>query len=496
MDFVTGLPISTNWKGESYNSILVIVDRLTKMVHYEPVKITINAPSLAEIIIDVIVHHYSLPNSIVTDRGFLFTSKFWSLLCSFFSIKRRFFTTFYPQTDGQTKRQNSIMEAYQRVFVNFEQNDWARLLSIAKFVYNNAKNASTDHTSFELNYGYYPWVLYEEDIDPRSKSKSADKLSAELQELMTICQEKLHHTQKLQKRAHDKGVKPKSYAPGDKVWLNSKYLKTKRNRKLEAKFFGPFRVLHPVGKQAYKLELPRKWRIHDVFHVSLLEQDTTRKERVDEKVTELDFEAGNSKEYKVKAIRDSAVYINKSESSHLSDLYYLVAWKGYLKEKNTWEPLSAVQYLKKLISSFHKDHLEKATATSPPINSALPMARPTVKPTAKATTKRKQSWPANSASKQAKNLTHTGSRNNQSLIRRGLDGFSFFAKFFIFSNLIYKSVGFPPQSHLIRLGGFYQRLSIKQFFSLLNFSSSIPTGLGGFFINKYLSIFSSASLQG
>ena len=142
---------------------------------------------------------------------------------------------------------------------------------MAKFAYNNAKNASTGHTPFELNCGYHSWVLYEEDIDPRSKSKLANELSVELRELIIVCQENLHHAQKLQKQAHDKGVKLKSYAPGDKVWLNSEYLKTKQNRKLEVKFFGPFRILHSVGKQAYKLELPRKWRIHDVFHVSLLE---------------------------------------------------------------------------------------------------------------------------------------------------------------------------------------------------------------------------------
>ena len=88
---------------------------------------------------------------------------------------------------------------------------------------------------------------------------------------MTICQENLYHAQKLQKRAHNKGVKSRSYALVDKVWLNSKYLKTKRNRKLEAKFFGPFWVLHPIGKQDYKLKLPKKWRIYNVFHVLLLE---------------------------------------------------------------------------------------------------------------------------------------------------------------------------------------------------------------------------------
>ena len=96
MDFVTGLPVSTDWKGESYDSILVIVDRLTKMVHYEPVKVTIDAPGLAEVILDVVVRHHGLPDSIVCDRGSLFTSKFWSSLCYFLGIKRRLSTAFYP----------------------------------------------------------------------------------------------------------------------------------------------------------------------------------------------------------------------------------------------------------------------------------------------------------------------------------------------------------------------------------------------------------------
>ena len=158
MDFVTGLPLSANWKGNSYDSILVIVDRLTKMVHYELVKITIDASGLLEVIIDVEVWYHSLLDSIVTNKGSLFTSKFWSSLCYFLGVKRRLSTTFHPQTDGQTKWQNSIMEAYLRAFVKFEQKNLIKLLLMTEFAYNNAKNASISHTSFELNYGYHPWM--------------------------------------------------------------------------------------------------------------------------------------------------------------------------------------------------------------------------------------------------------------------------------------------------------------------------------------------------
>ena len=273
---------------------------------------------------------------------------------------------------------------------------------MAEFAYNNAKNASTNHTPFELNCGYYPWMSYEKKVDSRSKSKLTDKLLAELREMMIVCQENLHHAQELQKRVHDKGIKPRSYAPGGKIWLNSKYIKTKWNRKLEANFFGPFRVLHPVKKQAYKLKLPRKWKIHDVFHVSLLELDNTRKGRVDEDVRQMELDAGDddSWKYEVEVIWDNAVYAKELESGHLPGLYYLVSWKGYPEEENTWEPASAVQHLRKLISSFHKDHPDKPTATSPAIDTAPPMARPTVKPTEPL--KRKRGRPANSTNKRAK----------------------------------------------------------------------------------------------
>ena len=141
------------------------------MVHYEPVKVTIDVPGLAKVILDVVVQHHDLFDSIVSDRDSLFTLMFWSLLCYLLGIKRKLSTAFYPQIDGQTKWQNSIIEAYLWAFVNFKQNDWARLMLMVVFAYNNTENASTGHTLFKLSCGYRPRMSYKEKLDSRSKSK-------------------------------------------------------------------------------------------------------------------------------------------------------------------------------------------------------------------------------------------------------------------------------------------------------------------------------------
>ena len=99
----------------------------------------------------------------------------------------------------------------------------------------------------------------------------------------------------------------------------------------------------------------------------------------------------------MEAIRDSAVYAKEADG-HLPGLYYLVAWKGYPEEKNTWEPSSAVMHLRKMVSTFHRDHPEKPIATSAPLDSALPMAKPTVQ----FPPKRKRGRPIGCAKKCAK----------------------------------------------------------------------------------------------
>ena len=96
IDFVIGLLLSLDWKDNSYKIIFVIVDRLIKMIYYELVKITIDVLGLAEVIIEVVIQYYGLPDSIISDHEAIFTSKFWSSLYYFFGIKKWLSTTFHP----------------------------------------------------------------------------------------------------------------------------------------------------------------------------------------------------------------------------------------------------------------------------------------------------------------------------------------------------------------------------------------------------------------
>ena len=99
MDMIVELPPSADSKGNAYDVIFVIVDRFTKMAKYFPIRETIAAPQLAELFCNEIVKQYGTLRSIVTDRGSIFTSKYWFTLCYYMKAKHKLSTMFYLQTD-------------------------------------------------------------------------------------------------------------------------------------------------------------------------------------------------------------------------------------------------------------------------------------------------------------------------------------------------------------------------------------------------------------
>lgn len=116
LDLITGLPTSS-----SFDAVLVVVDRLTKMAHFVPCNSNLNSQTFARLYRDSIFRLHGLPESVVSDRGSIFTSSFTMELSKILSIRTRLSTAFHPQTDGQTERVNSILEQYLRGYISYQQ---------------------------------------------------------------------------------------------------------------------------------------------------------------------------------------------------------------------------------------------------------------------------------------------------------------------------------------------------------------------------------------
>jgi len=151
MDFITDLP-----KSEGYDTILVVIDWLTKMSHFIPCSQDLDARQFANLFIKEIVRLHGLPHDIITDRGILFTSDLWKETTGKLGIERRLSTAFHPQTDGQTERNNAILEQYLRAYINYQQDDWCGYLLLAEFAYNNGYQETIKNTPFFANYGINP----------------------------------------------------------------------------------------------------------------------------------------------------------------------------------------------------------------------------------------------------------------------------------------------------------------------------------------------------
>ncbi len=149
MDFIVGLPRTQ--KGN--DSIWVIVDRLTKVAHFIPVKTTYRGDKYAQLYVDHILRLHGVPRRIVSDRGPQFTSRFWKSLQALLGTKLDFSSAYHPQTDGQTERVNQILEDMLRACVLTYGKDWEKSLSFAEFSYNNSYQAILQMAPFEALYG-------------------------------------------------------------------------------------------------------------------------------------------------------------------------------------------------------------------------------------------------------------------------------------------------------------------------------------------------------
>jgi hypothetical protein len=149
MDFIVGLPRTR----DGYDSIWVIVDRLTKVAHFIQVKTTYTGVKLVELYMSRIVCLHGIQKKIVSDRGTQFTSRFWENLHESMDTKLNFSSTYHPQTDGQTERTNQILEDMLRACALKHGGSWDKSFPYAEFAYNNSYQTSLKMAPFEALYG-------------------------------------------------------------------------------------------------------------------------------------------------------------------------------------------------------------------------------------------------------------------------------------------------------------------------------------------------------
>jgi hypothetical protein len=254
----------------------VIVDRLTKVAHFVPVRTKYTGAKLAELYMTQIVYLHGVPKKIVSDRGSQFTSRFWKKLHECLDTQLNFSSAYHPQTDGQTERTNQVLEDMLKACALKHGGSWEKSLSYAEFSYNNSYQASLKMSPFEALYGRKCRTpLYWDQIGERQFF--GPEIIQEAEEQVRMIRENLRTAQSRQKSYADNRRRLLEFKEGDHVYLKVSPIRGmqrfKVKGKLSPRFIGPFLILKRVGEVAYQLELPDHLAdVHDVFHVSQLKK--------------------------------------------------------------------------------------------------------------------------------------------------------------------------------------------------------------------------------
>ncbi|GKC91765.1 putative reverse transcriptase domain-containing protein [Tanacetum coccineum] len=247
MDFITKLLKSSH----GFDTIWVIVDRLTKSTHFLPIRENDPLEKLARLYLNRIVARHGIHASIICDRDERFTSNFWRSFQKALGTDISMSTAYHPETDGQSERTIQTLKDMLRACVIDFGKGWIKHLSLAEFSYNNSYHASIKAAPYKALYGRkcrspVCWAEVGE------AQLTGLELIQETTEKIVLIKQRMQAAHDRQKSYADRKRKPMEFEVGDRVML---------------------KVLAKVGKVAYKLELPQELsKVHHTFHVSNLKK--------------------------------------------------------------------------------------------------------------------------------------------------------------------------------------------------------------------------------
>jgi hypothetical protein len=392
MDFITELPKTAT----GHDTLFVVVDRFSKMVHLAPCHSSLTASQAADLLIDLVFKLHGTPSSFISDRDKLWTSEFFARWCSKLQVHLNLSSAYHPQTDGQTERMNRLLQEVLRHYVAPAHDNWDQLLPLAEFAINRAVNASTGKSPFVVVYGYQPHAPLDRfyqllttttpvtKASVRTAANEADSKLRDHQAEFAKIAELLRRAQQAQKEQFDKRRRrAPDYAVGDKVWVDCKILRivTVGTPKFLQRWQGPYTITKVIKTRssnevtAVTLDIPKHWKVFPTFHVSVVKPypPNTR-----EAPTPSTVVVEGHEEFVVEEILDHR-FIGRNRK-----LQFLVKWAGYSADHNLWtdedDLTSDGQYQNSAITQYWAKLAEKAVKEGTlPTPSALAAHKPEAK---------------------------------------------------------------------------------------------------------------------
>ena len=278
MDFIGELP-----RSQGYNSIFILICKLTKYAFFIPCNTNLTGKKAAQLFFNRIVTHVGLPKQIISDRDTRWRNLFWKEVCESMGSKRALTTAYHPQADGQTEILNQTLEVAIRAFISSDRDNWASLLPYLAYAYNTTPHTATKYPPAFLLYSFHPYsplsLLTQESSIGRPNeyqfnAPNAQQFTKEISVVRLAAKDSLQLTQLCFENSYNKNHIYTPYKPGDKVLVNIHSLQLPESKGPGAKFAcrydGPFKVTECVSPVAYRIRLPHSYGIRPVLSITHL----------------------------------------------------------------------------------------------------------------------------------------------------------------------------------------------------------------------------------